>query len=195
MKQIGLLSIVLSVILVLSCQSGPQPELAEPVLVVEPTAPLAVMPEQNAPVPAEAVVFDPLHISEEVHQKTLEELRVFIEGLNAIIRARNYEAWVTYLSESRYAEVNSEAFLAGITEDLFQRDQRMARDPRRVERRVLRNSRDFFYNLVVPSRSNDRLDDISFLAENRVRAYTIERGMRIILYDLQLIDNRWQIIN
>jgi len=191
MKQIGLLSI-LSVILVLSCRSGPHP--IEPVP-VEPNAPIAAVLEESVPAPAEPVVFDPLLVPEEVHASTMEELRAFIEALNAIIRARNYTAWVSYLSESRYAEINSEAFLAGITEDLFQRDQRMARDPRRVERRVLTNSRDFFYNLVVPSRSNDRLDDISFVAENRVRAYTIERGMRIILYDLQLIDNRWKIIN
>jgi len=192
MKRIGLLSI-LPVILVLSCRSGPQ--LTEPVL-AETIAPgAAAAADENVDVLAEPVIFDPLRISEEVREKTMEELRAFIEELNAIIRARNYNVWVTYLSESRHAEINSEEFLAGITEDLFQRDQRMSRDPRRVERRVLTNSRDFFYNLVVPSRSNDRLDDISFVAENRVRAYTIERGMRIILYDLQLIDNRWQIIN
>ena len=192
MKRIGLLSI-LPVILVLSCRSGPHP--IEPVP-AEPITPVAAMPEESIPVPAaEEAIFDPRQVSEERREKTMEELRTFIEDLNAIIRARNYTAWVSYLSASRYAEINSQEFLAGITEDLFQRDQRMARDPRRVERRILANSRDFFYNLVVPSRSNDRLDDISLVTENRVRAYTIERGMRIILYDLQLIDNRWQIIN
>jgi len=195
MKQIGLLSI-LSVILVLSCQSGPQP--IEPVP-VEPIAPVAeAVVEEDAPVAP--VVFDPAAISADLYASTMAELRLFIETLNAIIRARNYTAWVSYLSESYYAQINSQEFLARRSEELFRRDQIVAsnlgRDPRRVQKRVLRTSRDFFYNVVVPSRSNDRLDDISFVDENRVKAYTVDsRGNRLVLYDLKIIDNRWRIIN
>ena len=194
MKQIGLLSI-LPVILVLSCHSVPQP--IEPVLVeVEQATAEAYTP----PPPKLEEAVDTARISEERHETTMAELRVFIEGLNAIIRARDYTAWVAYLSASYYAEINSEAFLARRTEELFRLDQirasNLGRDPRRVQKRVLRNSRDFFYNVVVPSRSNDRLDDISFVSETRVKAYTVDRrGNRLVLYDLEIIDNRWQIIN
>ena len=197
MKQIGLLSI-LPVILVLSCHSGPHP--IEPVP-AEPIVAEAAAADENAPaVSADPAVFDPAAISADMYASTMAELRVFIEALNAIIRARNYTAWVSYLSESYYAQINSQEFLARRSEELFRRDQIVAsnlgRDPRRVQKRVLRTSRDFFYNVVVPSRSNDRLDDISFVDENRVKAYTVDsRGNRLVLYDLKIIDNRWRIIN
>jgi len=141
-----------------------------------------------------------VQITEEMFETTLTDLRGFIEGLNAIIRARNYNAWVSHLADSYYAEINSEIFLFRRTEELFRRDQIVAqslgRDPRRVQRRVLSNSRDFFYNVVVPSRANDRLDDITFVSEDRVLAFTVDgRGNRLVLYDLELINNRWMIVN
>jgi len=194
MKRIGLLSI-LPLILLLACRSGPHP--IEPIPAEPPFAGAA---EDDGVQAAEAEAFDPARISADLYESTMAELRAFIEGLNAIIRARNYTAWVSYLSESYYAEINSAEFLARRSEELFRRDQIVAsnlgRDPRRVQKRVLRTSRDFFYNVVVPSRSNDRLDDISFVDENRVKAYTVDsRGNRLVLYDLKIIDNRWRIIN
>ena len=72
----------------------------------------------------------------------------------------------------------------------------MGRNPRLVQKRILRTPRDYFDNVVVPSRSNDRVDDISFISENRVKAYTEDnRGNRVVLYDLEIIDNTWKIIN
>ena len=148
----------------------------------------------------EGADFDPTLVTAEMHEVTMIELRAFVEGLNAIIRARNYNAWVGYLSDSFYAEINSEDFLTRRTEELFRRDQMVAtnlgRDPRRVQRRVLNTSRDFFYNIVVPARSNDRLDEITFVTESRVVAFTVDnRGNRLILYDLERIGSTWQIIN
>ena len=196
MKQIGLLSI-LPVILVLSCRSGPPP--VEPVP-AEPIAPPIAAQESAPPPPEEEVVYEVAITREELHETIMADIRVFIEELNAIIRARNYIAWVGYLSESYYREINSEAFLSRRTEELFRLDQirasNLGRDPRRVQQRVLRNSRDFFYNVVVPARSNDRLDAITFVSENQVIAYTVDsRGNRLVLYNLKIIDNRWQIIN
>jgi len=188
MKRIGFLSTLL-ILLVLSCNSGPQH-----------TEPSFAHNEAPEAVSAEVGGFDPARISEEMHEAAMTELRAFVESLNAIIRARNYDAWVSYLSDSFYEEINSPAFLVRRTEELFRRDQMVAynlnRDPRRVQKRVLNNSRDFFYNVVVPARSNDRLDNIAFISENRVKAYTVDnRGNRLVLYDLERIDNRWQIIN
>jgi hypothetical protein len=40
------------------------------------------------------------------------------------------------------------------------------------------------------------VDDIAFISENNVRAYTVDnRGQKLILYDLAMIDNKWKIIN
>lgn len=196
MKQIGLLSIF-PVILVLSCHTGPGP--TELYLTEEPIAPvMEIRPGEHAPVSEAA--FDPGQITAERYEATMAELREFIGQLNAIIRARNYEAWVSYLSESFYATINSGEFLSRRTEDLFRLDQIRAsnagRNPRFVQKRVLSNSRDYFYNVVVPARSNDRLDDITFVSEYRVIAHTVDsRGNRLILYELAVIGSRWVIIN
>jgi len=184
MKQLSLLLVLLTLLLV-SCSTEPSYTKSIP---VQPSA------------AAGGAGFDPALITEEVQEATIEELRAFAENLNAIIRARDYEAWIGYLSDSFYAKINSDDFLAKRTYELFRRDQMVAayagRDPRRVQKRVLHNSRDFFYNVVVPARSNYRLDDIAFVSENRVKAFTLDnRGNRLVLYDLERIGGRWQIIN
>jgi hypothetical protein len=50
--------------------------------------------------------------------------------------------------------------------------------------------------VVVPSRSNAKLDEIEFLDSNRVTAYMYNMGnpeQRIILYQLTNIDGVWKI--
>ena len=164
-----------------------------PVQVVQPAAPV-----QSAPPPKE--VFDPGNITEEMYETTKADVQSLIADLNRIIRARNYNAWVGHLSASYLKEISSQPFLENITEELYKRDQIVAtnlgRDPRRVQKKILRTAKDYFDNVVVPSRSNDRMDDIDFVSENRVKAYTLDtRGQRLILYDLELIDEKWKIIN
>jgi hypothetical protein len=210
MKWIGLFYL-LAIVLVLSCVSGPvpveQPTQIEPLTQVEPppqvvqSAPPPQPPPQvvqSAP-PAERV-FDPGSISEEMFANTKADVNALIDDLNRLIRARNYNAWIDYLSASYFQEISSNDFLEDRTEELYRRDQIVAsnlgRDPRRVEKKILRTPRDYFDNVVVPSRSNDRMDDIDFVSENRVKAYTIDsRGNRLVLYDLELIENKWKIIN
>ena len=209
--------LLLPVVLVLSCGSGPKPSgeaPAEPAPVVQPETPAPVTPPPETPpapapeIPPETVqttpppeaVFDPSSVTEEKYETTKADIQTLIDQLNRIIRARNYDAWVTYLSNSYLQEIGSQDFLAARTEELYKRDQIVAsnlgRDPRRVQKNVLKTAKDYFDNIVVPSRSNDRMDDIDFVSENRVKAYTVDsRGNRLVLYDLELIDNKWKIIN
>jgi len=140
-----------------------------------------------------------VHVTQERYDNTMAELRSLIGNLNAIMRARNFNAWIGHLAESYYAELSSRSFLEARTEELFRRDQMIAVgrgiDPNRVKRRELSTVRDYFEHVVVPSRSNDRLDEIVFTTNNRVVAYTIDpRGMRLILYELVLVDGAWKII-
>jgi hypothetical protein len=144
-------------------------------------------------------VFDPGSISHERFEKAKLEVQSLIEDLNKIIRARNYDSWTGYLAEPYFVEINSRTFLEGITVDLYKRDQIVAtsrgRDPKQVEKRVLRTARDYFDYVVVPSRSNDHVDDIDFVTENRVKAYTLDaKGNRLVLYALEIIGNKWKII-
>ena len=197
---------------VLSCASEPQ--AIEPVLpqaAVEPAAvePVVVEPavvesqpvEVIAEAPAEEVEdqpFDPGTISQDLHEATMMEIRDLIMNLNRIIRARNFDAWRSFLSASYFELISSPVFLEERTEDLFRRNQivasNMGRDPRQVPRTVLRTPKDFFDHIVVPSRSNDRVDEIAFISADRVIAFTVDgRGNRLILYDLELINGSWKI--
>jgi hypothetical protein len=107
---------------------------------------------------------------------------------------------VSHLADSYLKEISSRGFLEEKTEELYRRDQIVARNrggnPNLVEKRVLKTARDYFNYVVVPSRANDRVDDISFLSETRVRAYTIDerRRRKLVLYDLVSINNEWMII-
>jgi len=171
---------------------------AEVVVQVVVEAPKVEAPKVEAPVKEE---FDSASISEARFQATKKELTAFIVELNGIIKARNYNAWVAHLDDSYFQEISSKAFLDAKTEELYLRDQVVAqntgRDPRLVPKRILRTPRDYFDYVVVPSRADDRLDDIAFISETHVRAYTIDerRGQRLVLYELASINNKWLIVN
>jgi len=205
--------------LVLYCKTEPKPPEAS--LTVERKVPIVPKKEEKVPaeVPVETpvdtpvempvevpvsaeTIFDPDNISEEEFLVTKTEITALVSDLNNIIRTRNFTAWVLNLSNSYYAEISSRKFLNDRTEELYRRDQIVAqntgRDPNLVEKRVLRTAMDYFNYVVVPSRANDRLDDISFISETHVRAYTVDErrgGQRLVLYDLAHINDTWKIIN
>jgi hypothetical protein len=61
---------------------------------------------------------------------------------------------------------------------------------------VLKSLEDYFLYVVVPSRANDRVDDIEFIGQNRVKAYTItSKGQRLRLYELEKTAGNWNIVN
>ena len=189
-------------VLVISCGTGPQPAVTAVAPVETEQQTSTTGPETPIVVPETPVekVFDPGSISDEVFAATKADIQVLIADLNRIIRSRNFNAWLGYLSDSYRHLISSPEFLAEKTEELYRRDQvvatNMGRDPKMVEKRLLRTPSDYFNYVVVPSRSNDRLDDIAFVSETEVKAYTVDtRGQRLILYDLYLIDGKWKIIS
>ena len=194
MKLIGSLILIT---LFLSCASGPEPA-APPAPVLPPAEQQVVyIPEDIIEtLEVEEEVYT-VEVSQERYQTTMAELQELVDQLNGIIRGRNYATWVSYLSEAYYRRINAPEFLEERTEELFRRDTIVASATgRTAQRRVLRTSRDYFEHIVVPSRSNDRVDDIAFITDNQVRAYTIDnRGNLLILYDLELIDGNWRIAN
>ena len=207
MKQLALL--LVPIILVLSCSTAPPPvtpvppvekvQTAEPVQNIPPPEPPQALPPQPEPL-SEEKVFDPGSVTQEKYETTKTDVQALIAELNRIIKARNYNAWRSHLSDSYFEEMSSPAFLEERTDELYKRDQIVAsnlgRDPRKVQKKILRTPRDYFDSVVVPSRSNDRMDDIDFVSENRVVAYTVDsRGQRLILYDLELINDQWMINN
>jgi hypothetical protein len=157
------------------------PEPAEPEVQAAPPVP-EVQPSP-APSNISADEFDPSSITEEEFETTLADIQRLIADLNRIIRANNYNSWLTYLSEDYRTRINSREFLEDI----------IAKYP--VFRNRIHNARDYFTYVVVPSRANDRVDDIAFISHDKVTAYTVDsHGQRLILYNLEKFSNRWMII-
>ena len=156
--------------MIFSCKSTPAPAVEIP-----QTEEIVLQEETEEP-----------EFSEELYLTTMDEVRSFIEELNKIISARNYNAWVQMLSPEYFTEISSSAFLAGISERL----------PGNI---VLRTARDYFDRIVVPSRRTSQLDDIEFLDRDRVIAFSYsmrgEELRREILFNLIKIDNQWKIVN
>jgi hypothetical protein len=128
--------------------------------------------------------FDPASITPELYRETKEDIGKFISNLNIIIRAKMYNEWLTYLDEEYHNFINSPEYLRAMSNVGILQARRI----------VLTNAHDYFMNVVVPSRSNDHVDDIEFISENRVKAITMDRGKRIILYELEKRNDVWKII-
>jgi hypothetical protein len=182
----GLLLVVIIVSLFFgACSTGPEP-VSEPVVVPAAEEPKPVIVEIEPEIPVEEENFDAGTITEDVYNFTKAEIQTLVEDLNGIIRRKNYAAWIECLGAEYLAEKSSPEYLAQISEQPRLKSQNI----------VLTGPEDYFIHVVVPSRANDRVDDIEFVARNRVKAYTVNaNGQRLRLYDLENRGNGWKIIN
>lgn len=151
------------------------------------TAPASSTPASSAkPAGTQTQAFDPSSISQAQKDTAKLEIQQLIQKLNGIIREKNYNGWVSYLDTGFFTTINSKEYL-----------NRVSQSPVLVKQKiVLKSALDYFNHVVVPSRANDRVDDIEFVSPNRVKAYTVNNaGNRLRLYDLEKTDNGWKIIN
>lgn len=142
--------------------------------------------EQTPAAPSAAPVqFDPSSVSQEEFETTKTEIQQLVQRLNGLIRSRNYNAWVSYLSPDYFAEISSPAYLAKVSQQ-----------PRFIQRNIsLTTAREYFDNVVVPSRTRDHVDDIEFISHNKIKALTLSsKGERLRLYELEKTQEGWKII-
>jgi len=190
--QVMLIFLLLStVILIGGCATAPvEEDIPEQEAVApEPVPGEAAPPEPEVTepaVPEEVIVNDETgyEVSVEVYEKTLDEMRDLIDTLNKVISSRNYEKWKLYLSEPYIKTYNDKDKLAQISRDskiLSEND---------IE---LRNLKDYFEWVVVPSRSTARVDDVVFLDDTHLTVYMLIQEKNTILYQLENIDGNWLI--
>jgi hypothetical protein len=134
--------------------------------------------------------FDPAKVSQAKYVSTRDEVQKFIEQQNKLIKERNFEAWKSSLSPEYLAQISSKENLKRISEQPAMKTRRI----------VLRTAQDYFDYVVVPSRADLRVDEIEFISDNRVKAFTITTNkageeQRLRLYDLEKVGNSWTIIN
>lgn len=189
MKKIGLLFCVI-VFFLISCagqQEQTQPKPQQPQSQQQQPQPAEPKANTETPPPkTQEVVFDPATISQQEKDTAKIEIQQLIQRLNGIIRAKNYNAWVSYLDSGYFTMISSSEHL-----------EQVSKSPVLVKQKiVLKSAQDYFNHVVVPSRTNDRVDDIEFVSQNRVKAYTVNNaGNRLRLYDLEKFGSEWKIIN
>jgi hypothetical protein len=158
-----------------------------------PDEPIAASPEeepQEEPVVPElspdAEDFDPASISQDVFDSTKNDVQTLIERINGVIRDKDFDTWVSYLGNEYLEALSDKAFLKRASESSVLKKQKI----------VLRDLGDYFMYVVVPSRTKDRVDDIEFIGQNRVKAFTIDtKGRKLRLYDLEKTMGGWKIVN
>ena len=191
---------VIALLLAISCKSAPVAPLVE--RSVETAIPAETAPRITAapevilaeePKPVIENVFDPANISQEHYIATRDEVQLFIENLNEIIRRGDFNAWEASLSTDYVEAVTSPVNLKWISDSAVMRRSNI----------VVKDLNDYFIYVVQPARANTRIHseivDIKFVSENRVTAFTTRasnsgEGISEILYDLEKIDNSWKIV-
>jgi hypothetical protein len=162
------------------CVSAPAP-IEEPVTAVEPAKEPSTVAQVVAPEKPSATA--EFVATEDLYRKTFAEVQVVIEELTRIITASNYEQWVAYLTDQYIAVTGSEKFLAeASTSGVLKKSGT-----------VLKSLKDYFQNVVVRSRMQATLDDITFADATHVKAITMIQDTPIILYYLVREDGRWKV--
>lgn len=167
------LASVFSLLALVSCVTPPEPPAPQPV--VEPKAP------EPEGVPAAPVEFQ---VSAEKKETTMAEIRVLVDKLNAIIAKKSFGEWRPYLDREYTRTYGDPVLLAEYS----------AKSPFLRQFNIkLKTLEDYFKYVVVPSRADTFVDDITFVDENRVNVWTVVDNERVLLYLLKLYDEGWKI--
>jgi hypothetical protein len=122
-------------------------------------------------------------VTRELYNRTFDEVKQVIADLTALISARDYDGWRSYLTADYIARTSNPDFLATASHSGVLQKSGI----------VLRSLKDYFQNVVVSSRVQASLDDINFVDANHVKALTIIDGRPVILYYLVREDGRWKV--
>ena len=119
----------------------------------------------------------------ELYDKTFGEVEDVVESLNRIIAADDYTRWLTYLTPEYISVTGDPAFLA-----------EASKSPVLLAKGTKLNTlRDYFDAVVVRSRTKVRLDSLSFIDEQHVKALTKMGNSVVILYYLVRDDDSWKV--
>lgn len=119
--------------------------------------------------------------TEEEYEETFIEVDDFVIELNKIISKGNYNKWKTFLSQSYIDKYGSSEYLNELSENPALKNFNIK----------LKDLRDYFNNVVVPSRSSVKIDEIQFITEDKIKVYTIANNTRFVVYQLKREGSAW----
>ncbi len=110
-------------------------------------------------------------------------MQAVVEELNRITLNRDYDRWLTYLSKEYYDEFSNPETLEKVSSSLPTKGLK------------LRNLKDYFSYVFVPSRQNMRVDDIQFVSPTRVYVIMeIAPGSPAAIYILEKTERGWKLV-
>jgi len=167
-----------------TARGGQATESTEP-LHPEPAAPtVSAAPEPEAEPPADAQASTTTFVAtEDLYKKTFDEVQKAVAELTRIIAAGDYDQWVASLTAD-YVRIT------GSAESLQEASSAQVLKKNGI---VLRTLRDYFEYVVMPSRDQVSLEEITFVDATHVKAITQMQSRRIILYYLVREDDRWKV--
>ncbi len=168
-------------LLVFSCATTTLDPIPENLPSEQPAEPESTPEPAPEIEPAETPEDETFEVSQEVYDQTHNEIQELIEKLNSVISKRDYEGWLRYLSPKYKDTYSSKETLNDINQSPLLKDNGI----------VLKNLNDYFDWVIVPSRSRAVLNEIVFVDENKVIAYSSYSGKRARLYELERIGGRW----
>ncbi len=122
-------------------------------------------------------------VTVEIYSQTLDEIKEFVQVLNQVIESKDFEVWSTYLSTDYIQRTSDPQYLAEQSEKPILKKKNI----------VLKSLSDYFTYVVVPSRSGAHIDDIEFIDRYHVKAISIIRNTRGLLYLLVRENDQWKI--
>ena len=159
------------------------------------SAPVAAAPKEETAAekrPAEETVLIAAEtkktgdLTEEAYEEVLDEVKAFVDNLNLIIKGKNYNRWRSVLSQELLNEISSPEFLANASKWPSMKSRGI----------VLKELRDYFNYVVVPSRANSQVDKIEIMDNNRVKAFYVNtrKERTELVYELAKTGDSWTII-
>jgi len=125
-----------------------------------------------------------LQVSPERSSTTLAEISDLVERLNTIISQGRFEDWKEQLDPEYTRKFDDPVVLQEVLNGSTKLRENGVK---------LKNLADYFKFVVNPSRSHVLVDSIAFVDENRVEAFALLKGQKLLLYQLKLSGEQWKV--
>ncbi len=122
-------------------------------------------------------------VTPELYTRTFDEVKTVIAELTSLINSQDYDGWRSYLTEDYITRTSDPSFLKRASSSGVLQKNGI----------VLHSLKDYFENVVVRSRVQATLTDITFVDKTHVKAMTVIDGNPVILYYLVREDGRWKV--
>ncbi|MBO7484598.1 MAG: hypothetical protein J6T84_00880 [Spirochaetaceae bacterium] len=115
-------------------------------------------------------------------QRTKKDILQVIAELNKIIKNKDYESWLDYLSPDTKEYWSDPVNLANVATRLP------------VKGIKIRNLKDYFNYVFIPARQNSRVEEIRYLSKNTVKAVQPMEKEDLIFYTFENNGENWLLV-